>query len=553
MATADSAPDPLRNRITPAFYLLALGLVVYVALCTGRRDLLGKADAWEHHRAVKALGQHLWRPGNPTLATDDPSVRYSPYTVLLAEIARASGADAYDVLSGAAVFNTALLMIGVALLLTGLGRGRAAAGAVVIMVGLYGGPPGYANSYALADLPWHQVNPSAFAFGWTLVAWGLFLRSIRTPRDGVRIALRVTVAALLVMAMLDHAMTGVAALIGLCVLAFSSTASREERRGVLAFVGATAIIVLVCCSAWPWYSFLKAVRWKHDTAYWFNRGILYLMLTRWCAPALLLSLFALGSEDRKTVRTLLTGLAVCLILGGAAILLKSATLARLPLPGIIFAHLALAVFADDTRLFSPRSWGPRIRDLARATPAAASRPASEIVLAIMVVGLLAPQVASVVREPYLARPIFEAMIGRHVPPRVSIRKRLDRLLAPVGERDVVLSDLETSWAVPSSRGRVVAALHYELFVLDQPQREKDLREFLAAAATDRDRSRILDKYGATWILIDGATVDPAAAAAIVDPRAVVGTEGSLTLLDARVWRADRRSPPPSSVSPPPMK
>ncbi|HZL70924.1 MAG TPA: hypothetical protein VFC86_00590, partial [Planctomycetota bacterium] len=69
------------------FWLVTALLCVYVAFCTGRRDSVREADAWEHHRSVLALVQDLRQPGNPTLGGDAsaiPSIRYSPYTVALA-------------------------------------------------------------------------------------------------------------------------------------------------------------------------------------------------------------------------------------------------------------------------------------------------------------------------------------------------------------------------------------------------------------------------------------------------------------------------------------
>src|SRR5205823_5303460 len=129
---------------------------------------------WEHHRVVAALTEKLWKPGNPTYASDIPSVRYSPYTVGLALLCRATGMEPYKALSTAAVINTLLLIAGVLLLLRQFREAASAGAALLVMVALWGGAPGYANSYALADLPWQQVNPSAFAFGLTLLAWSLF-------------------------------------------------------------------------------------------------------------------------------------------------------------------------------------------------------------------------------------------------------------------------------------------------------------------------------------------------------------------------------------------
>src|SRR5581483_3583288 len=87
-----------RSRTPRTFFALALALTVYVACCTGARDTLWLADAWEHEAAVTALVDRLWQPGNPVYATPVPSVRYSPYSVALALVARASGTTPHDVL-----------------------------------------------------------------------------------------------------------------------------------------------------------------------------------------------------------------------------------------------------------------------------------------------------------------------------------------------------------------------------------------------------------------------------------------------------------------------
>jgi hypothetical protein len=516
--------------------MVAAALVLYVGLCTGQRDKKIGADAWEHHRAVKALTLELWRPGNPTYATDDPSIRYSPYAVTLALIARTTRIDPYDVLSAAAVFNTALLALGVWSLLRGFGRARSAAPALLIMVSLYGGAPGYANSYALSDLPWHEVNPSAFSFGLALVMWSLLLRSLR---GGSRLAAWVAIAALLPVSVLDHAMTGIFAYLGLVILALSADPA-QRLRALLSVVAAGGVAAAVCL-AWPWYDFLLAVRLRPDNEYWFNPYILRLMLTQWCAPALLLSLFSLVSEDRRTVKILLAGTAACLVLGGVAMAIRSPALARLPLPGLVFAHLALALFADESGLLRAGTWPGRMSALLRAPPSQAARPVMEVVAALVVLGFLTPQLDEIARAPHLARSWIAPIVGRDANP-TGIRQHLDRLLAPVKERDVVLSDLVTSWAVPSSSGRVVAALHYEFFVPDQTRRVRDVERFFADAS-DQERLEALDRNSVRWILLDEARLAPAVYRSLFDGGAVTGREDTLVLMDADAWRRDRRERP----------
>src|SRR5262245_45857683 len=120
MATLEANKAVKRPGIV--FWTLTAVLCIYVALCTGQRDNIREADAWEHHRAIAALTADFWRPGNPTFATEEPSIRYSPYIVALAAFSRGTGLDPWHALSGAAVLNTLLLALGAWALLHGLGR-----------------------------------------------------------------------------------------------------------------------------------------------------------------------------------------------------------------------------------------------------------------------------------------------------------------------------------------------------------------------------------------------------------------------------------------------
>src|SRR5262249_44819729 len=127
-----------------------------------------------------------------------------------------------------------------------------------------------------------------------------------------------------------------------------------------------------------------------------------------------------------------------------------------------------------------------------------------------------------------------------------LKAEYDRLLEPVGERDVVLGDALTSWPVPSSRGRIVAALHYELFTPDQPQRHRDVQAFFGPA--DRaERQRIISKYKAKYIIIEPDLLDGQGVEALLDPAAVVGRTKGMILLDADHWLAARASRAASRV------
>jgi hypothetical protein len=76
----------------------------------------------------------------------------------------------------------------------------------------------------------------------------------------------------------------------------------------------------------------------------------------------------------------------------------------------------------------------------------------------------------------------------------------------MGQYDVVLADIHTSWIVPTFGGKVVAALHPLAFVPDHSIRKADLKEFFSSAATSTERRRIIEKYNADYLLVNKLTL-----------------------------------------------
>jgi hypothetical protein len=519
-------PKPARAPIT--FWILGLILVGYVAACTGQRENKLGADAWEHQRVVLALTRQLWKPGNPTYASDYPSVRYSPYMIGCALVCRLAKIDPYTALSGAAVVNTALLVVGVWMLLGEFNERRSATAILLVMVALWGGPPGYANSYALADLPWHQVNPSAFSFGLTLIAWSLLRRlgsgKWSTPRF-------VLILLLSTEAMLDHPMTGAFGIAGLFVIAV--TGPIGGRRRMFLTAGAVVVGVGLLCLAWPWYSFLAAVRNRQDNDYWFNRGVFHLTLTLWCAPAMLCMLFAVPLRNRPLVWTCIVGGLVAIAAEFAALLTHSPVLARFLLPGMIYFHLAIGIFAHEAGIFRLSSWRDRFRMLA-GSPAEAAVPITQIVLVALLAYVFIPQLTLIATEPHLGR----AYIGKVIHVRdlqYPVRRQFAKLLDPVGEKDVVLSDPETSWVIPAFRGRIVAAIHFELFQPNQPIRLEAVDHFFQEGTTTADRKKILQDYHVRWILLNRVFIGDRVYNSLLRKSAVVSQTSDMVVMSVPEW------------------
>ena len=524
-----------RPRFALGVYLfLAIILVSYVAVVTDARSEKLGADAWEHHRAVLTLSQTLWRPGNPTYATDEPSIRYSPYSVALALIVRTTGIDAYHALSGAAVFNTLLMIVAIWCWLYGYRLAPAAPMVLLAIVFLYGQSPGYANSFALSDLPWHQVNPSAFAMPLVIFAWVWHRRA-----DGRRWFLAVVgIAILISIAALSHGMTGLLGSFGLFV---TGIAEAEQRRARLVAALVCSVAAFGLATLWPWYEFFSAVRGSPDQSYWFNAGILRRMLLVWCLPAIAASLAALSMREHTFIRTSLLATVGLLVLGVAALAVRSPTLARLPLAGLIFPQAVVGVFLHRVGVARLGTWPDRLRRLLDRDRATMSPALVELVVAARRIGLAIPNLWLILREPHLGRRWVAPLMGREdKQPRYW--QSYEMLLAShILPGDVVLADPRTGWPVPSFGGRVVAALHWEYFTGDQRRRRDDVTQFFILDTPTVARLEVLDRYGVDWLLVDRDSLSPALLGTLLVTVAIVADDGQRVLMAADRWRAQHRA------------
>ena len=530
-----------REKVSRSYLLVGVALLLYVAVCTPQRDNLLAADEWEHHRTILTLTRHLWHPGNPTFASEIPSVRYSPYTIFWAVACRVTHITPYTALSIAAVVNTALMLVGLWMLLDAFGEAAAATSVLLVMVILWEGPPGWANSYALADLPWLQVNPSAIAFAFVLISWALFRRISTGPSGAWAWAV---IVLLMTVAMLDHGMTAAFGIMGLFVLGVMGPGAARVK--MLAGALGVAVAVAVLCTPWPWFSFWGAVRWKGDQHYWFSVPFVRMELKEWIVPAVVCSVVAAPLWRNTLVRVSFVGGVMAMLIGASSVVTKNPTLARFPLPGLIYFHIMVGLVAYRWGIFDLRTWKGRVRGMF-APLEAASGPLLQVALAGVLAYFLLPQVKMVFSKPWLFRPYIAKAL--HRPDRQEkLPRELPGLLKGVGENDVVLSDLMTSWLVPSTSGKIVSALHYELFVLDQRQRWRDVSSFFSTA-TSVDREGMVKRYGVRWIVlnrrmprVDGHEMDEATVAEdeavyklLYREGAVVDRAGDLVLMDAGKW------------------
>lgn len=160
----------------------------------------------------------------------------------------------------------------------------------------------------------------------------------------------------------------------------------------------------------------------------------------------------------------------------------------------------------------------------------------EIAVAALIVFCTVPQLIAIPTEWHLGKSFLAQLLDRSDHDHPHLKPRFDRLLcADVEPRDVVISDAITSWPIPSSCGRIVAALHYEAFVDGQDARMQDVANFFGESRAI-DRAAILDRYDVSYILINRARLTAGTWSELLRESAVVRREDDLVLMRADRWR-----------------
>ncbi len=522
------------KRVNTAFLIIAVFLVLYVALCTGQRENGWNWDAWEHQRSIRALVENFWEPGNPTYALSTPSVRYSPYIVGLASICKALQISTYDILSYAAIFNTILLILGVWVFLKAHGESKSTAAVLFFMITLWAGPPGHSNSFALADLPVQQVNPSAFALPLTFFLWTLFYRfKTHGWKDWGWVAMLLISTVML----LDHAITLAFAHIGLWVFALSSNHTDKKN-----FVSLLLIIALGATTlglVWPWYDLTHLIT-KGVAPGLINIYVVHLILFSWVVPALIGGIIALQQHKNPLVLVLVKAGLVTYLINLIAYIAPFqfsgfGAISRMALPGAVYFHLALGIFATHNGFFSITRWRDRIAILTcKKNTDKLSQTILDVILLYGLLYFTLPQIKSVFKEPYLAREYIATALGKENK-QIHLWKRAQKLMEPVGSKDVVLSDPMTSWPLAAASGRIVFGIHPEAFVKDQSSRKKDVELFFSTDIKHSNRLDIIKKYNAKWIILNKPSIDSKVFIELYDKTACLYNDDVFYLINVEKW------------------
>jgi hypothetical protein len=471
-------------------YLLLCGLVLFkVAIDASNGGWYG--DFWEHSAVVTELMRNPFSPQHPQLNLDVPHAFYSPYSLALAFIARTLQIGAIQVLALAGMLNFLLLAYGLRSfvgLFSKIHPRITAFYALLFVLFLWGENPwsysGFFHFWILGDvLPY----PSTFCVALSLIALSLNAKDL----DQASLSRKLSIFIIALVVLLSHPLTFVFLNIGLgiqLVFLFTDRSLRGLSHLICQLV-VGFIAVFGLAMTWPYFSILELLTRSGGVYHIANLEMYSQVFQRIWPILFLLPLTSWALHDRNG-RWLLT---------------------------LVFTLASIYVVAYWTRSYS---FGRMIG-----------------MIALLLQILMAEGVARIELRLNFQRPILKTLIplglilfificsinwiipaarrGMTIANSLLINRNISNqqayknisfLSTAIKQNDLVISDLQTSWLIPTFGGRVIAAQHPLAFVPDQLERKKDLEMFFDNQTNATTRQEILRRYKPKYLIIDKQTI-----------------------------------------------
>jgi hypothetical protein len=445
---------------------------LFLLLLARSRGADWRGDFWIYTAAVEEVAGSPLHPRNPIFGNEAAFAFFSPYTWGLGLVARVTGLRSYDVLVFQGLVNLALLLGALwAFVTTWLRRPAAAFYALLFVLFLWGSDPWeFSSFFHLSSLALVLPYPSTFAFALALGTLAIF-PSLAAKRTLAGTALVVPVMALL---WIFHPVNGLFLWLGLLVSAVRSP--RPARQWAALAVALVASLVLAL--SWPLFSvsdlWFRQLGVVHE-----GNGAMYDNPFPRIAPALLGApwlLVRLRRNPRDPLAVFALALAALVVFGGLS---GQWSFGRLISHTVFLLQVALA---DATVALEDRLSRTRVPALVRLAVAP--------VVTGLLVGAWSGKLTPMMEEAWKGDPAWLSFLRR-----------------TVGRYDVVLTDLETCWYVPSFGGKVVAFPMQIPFVPDHADRLEAVERFFEPDASPRERIEIIRRYHVTHLLFPKCDFD----------------------------------------------
>jgi hypothetical protein len=431
-------------------------------------------DFWEHSAVVRELATHILHPKHPQLLLDALHVFFSPYAVMVAFLARALHTDAVTALSIMGLVNLGLLFIGFRLFVFAIvpkHRSTTAFYALLLTLFCWGFRPWvWSGFFHIGALGYVLPYPSTFAVALTLVALGVNRLRIETRRQ----IWLVPIFLIAVTVLISHPTTFLFFAAGLISQSCAENVSVPYQ---IVLSGSLLILAFLFTVFWPYFPMLSLFSDASTSMRDMDSGVMYQHVVSSIWPSLIGVPFVIASIRSNWRRPLVLMLAILSVIYIFGAISGKYSYGRVISFIVLLLHITIA-----EHLSILESKAKEIHASIRIKRLIV--PASVMVLTLLL--SLNP----------LKNTLSHAFLGQ--PPSYKSYLFLSRF---TDQYDVVLSDIESSWIIPTFGGKVVASAHPLAFVPDQDIRRSDIERFFNRKMILSERQTIIQKYKAKYLLL----------------------------------------------------
>ena len=476
----------------PSLVVGGIVAIYFVVVCL---RLPWESDFALHMAVLGRLLANPLHPGDPVLAVGGTSAYYTPYTVALMLIGKATGASALPLYKFAGIVTTGLLLTGLYRFVRSLTSARWAPPLALLGLLFWWGTTviawsGFLSLVSFADT---VAYPSTFATALTLHLWASLAAKPLRMRRAIALGFLLGIIAVV------HQFTAIGTLIGVVACLIARRKTLLDRSALYA-LGIGAAVCLLVVAVWPYYHLWSVTQTDQLSALDGQHHALYRHATRWYGFGVL-ALIALALRFWRDK----TDQLVLLFLGSGAIVAYGAasghwSYGRSWPMVMLAAQVALAIAAAEAKK-------PQLK-LAWTVPIAA----------ITIAGIWVQSSALL----YVVPSSLQSSASRIVDTtqKKAPLPHLDWLAAHIHRGDVVLADQPTAQDMVVAHGGYGVASPWILpdfpFAL-WTQRNTEVKNFFTPSTTPQDRTTLLDHYNVKWILLapheqlpDGVTASPTA-------------------------------------------
>lgn len=465
--------------------LLTYG-VIFAVFVPGRTD-----DYWDHAAAVRAMTENLRTPAHPLLAgpyTEDRG--FNPYLLSLAVVSKTTGLSPFQVLKVGALCNLMLLFAGVYLFVTRSIMTRGAAIWVLVSYLFFWMTRG-------AMVREWAYYPSFFVMSATFLFWYVVVRYLR---NGTLTVLCLAIAVGWVLWLSHQLQAGLAFGNGILLAYLEENVSRT-RRWTMAWV--LPMLVIALGELWPYFSSLKYLLRDFANVGVGNREPGHTMVGELrfygyiLGPNVFGILLVMLTKPSTRLERFLKVSTVGSFVAWAVLFLVRSQYAT-TVVGNIGNMAAMRVGLALTPLTSQPGGPIRLRS-----------PGSRQIRNGLLVVLSLTMLLQVKYTLGWVRQFYWTAEGTRYRQMVSDYPRLTRYIGP---RDVVLSDMWTSWQLPTFTGKIISRpeghqLDYNIRYPELRDRAADLETFFASGTSAEIRRALIGKYHGKYVLLN-RVLDP---------------------------------------------